>query len=106
MPGTVRCTSAVLGSRNKSESLKALAITSDFSSGVRYMWCGSLPVGMRLRSFHRPGSITLMLASCELSTKMGAGVDALQTTGLARPSSKASKKHGREQAVKITRNHL
>ncbi|MNT84587.1 hypothetical protein D3C72_2246170 [compost metagenome] len=43
----------------------------DFSSGVRYRWCGSLPVGMRSVSTQRDGSITLIVASRELSTKTG-----------------------------------
>ena len=46
-------------------------MTSDFSSGVRYMWCGSLPVGILRVSFQLTGSITLTLASSEFKTKIG-----------------------------------
>jgi hypothetical protein len=60
-----------------SELPSALATSRLFSSGVRYRWCGSLPVGMRLISVKRTGSITLTSASSELSTKIGRGpVDA------------------------------
>src|SRR5574343_909566 len=38
---------------NVSESLSALATITDFSSGVMYKWCGSLPVAMRF--FFGPG---------------------------------------------------
>lgn len=56
-----------------SESESALATMTDFSSGVRYKWCGSLPVGMRLVSVQVTGSITLTSPSSEFKTKMGAG---------------------------------
>ena len=72
MPRTVRWISAVFGSMKVSESASALATITDFSSGVRYRWCGSLPVGRRLISFHCTGSITLTLASSEFSTNTGA----------------------------------
>ena len=60
-----------------SESASALATMTDFSSGVRYRWCGSLPVGRRLTSFQVAGSITLTLASSEFSTKTGEAARAL-----------------------------
>ena len=55
------------------ESDSALATMTDFSSGVRYKWCGSLPVGMRLVSVQVTGSITLTFPSKEFKTKIGAG---------------------------------
>ena len=58
---------------NVRESDNALATMTDFSSGVKYKWWGSLPVGMRLVSVQVTGSMTLTLPSKELSTKMGAG---------------------------------
>ncbi len=58
---------------NVRESDRALATMTDFSSGVRYKWCGSLPVGMRLVSVQVTGSMTLTLPSREFKTKMGAG---------------------------------
>src|SRR5574343_1087464 len=73
MPVMVRCTSAVRGSMKVSESPSALATMTDFSSGVRYRWCGSLPVGIRFFSVHVSGSITLTLPSSELRTNTGAG---------------------------------
>ena len=72
MPRSVRCTSAVRGSMKVSESLPALATITECSSGVRYRWCGSLPVGMRWVSTQRRESITLTLPSSELSTNTGA----------------------------------
>src|SRR3989344_1023183 len=71
MPRTVRLICAVRGSRNVSVSPNALATMIDFSSGVRYRWCGSLPVGMRAVSVQVTGSITLTLASREFSTNSG-----------------------------------
>ena len=71
MPRTVRWISAVRGSMNVSESASALATMTDFSSGVMYRWCGSLPVGRRLTSFQFWGSTTLTLPSREFSTKTG-----------------------------------
>ena len=71
----VRWTSAVLGSIKVKVSDSALATMSDFSSGVRYRWCGSLPVAMRLVSVQVAGLMTLTLASSELSTKMGEVID-------------------------------
>src|SRR6218665_964742 len=68
MPRTVRCTCAVRGSTKVSVSPSALATMSDFSSGVRYRWCGSLPVAMRAVSVQVTGSMTLTLASRELRT--------------------------------------
>jgi hypothetical protein len=55
------------------ESDMALATITDFSSGVRYKWWGSLPVGIRLVSFQETGSITLTFPSSEFKTKIGAG---------------------------------
>ena len=55
MPRTVRWISAVRGSMKVSESASALATMTDFSSGVMYRWCGSLPVGMRLTSLPSQG---------------------------------------------------
>ena len=72
MPRSVRCTSAVRGSMKVSESLPALATMTDFSSGVRYRWCGSRPVGMRLISVQVIESMTLTSPSSELSTNTGA----------------------------------
>jgi hypothetical protein len=46
----------------------------DFSSGVRYRWCGSLPVGILWVSFQVEGSITLTVASSELRTNIGGGL--------------------------------
>ena len=63
--------SPVLGSMKVNESPNALATMNDLLSGVRYKWCGSLPVGMRLVSVQVLGSIMLMVASNEFSTKMG-----------------------------------
>ena len=71
---TTRCTWAVRGSMKVSESPPALATMTDFSSGVMYRWCGSLPVGMRCVTFQVPGSMTLTLASSELRTKIGAAL--------------------------------
>src|SRR6218665_2464805 len=71
MPRTVRCTCAVRGSTKVSVSPSALATMSDFSSGVRYRWCGSLPVAMRAVSVQVTGSMTLTLASRELRTNKG-----------------------------------
>src|SRR4051812_1695145 len=76
IPRMVFCTSAVRGSMKVSESASALATMIDFSSGVMYRWCGSLPVGIRLISRQLAGSITLMSASSEFRTKMGVRVGA------------------------------
>src|SRR5574343_351448 len=73
MPVRVRWISPVRGSTRVMESLRALATSSDFSSGERYRWCGSLPVGRRLSSALTAGSITLTVASSEFSTKTGMG---------------------------------
>ncbi|CFO73728.1 Uncharacterised protein [Bordetella pertussis] len=47
MPVRVCCTAPVRGSSSVMVSLMALATIRDCSSGVRYRWCGSLPVGTR-----------------------------------------------------------
>ena len=83
---TVRCTSPVRGSKKVSELPTALATMTDFSSGVMYRWCGSLPVGTRLVSTQRSVSMTLTLALKELRTKIGAAALAagiLATAALA-----------------------
>src|SRR5687767_5492478 len=82
MPVTTRCTSAVRGFMKVSESLAELATITERSSGVRYRWCGSLPVLMRWISLQRLGSITLTEASSELSTRIGDGA-LLSDAGLA-----------------------
>ena len=108
MPGTTRWTSAVRGSMKVRESDNALATMTDFSSGVRYKWCGSLPVGMRLVSVHVTGSITLTLPSSEFKTKMGAGACTAGTTGagcgvpdMAEAKLKVSKPRVKVRARKI-----
>ena len=79
MSCTVRCTSPVRGSKKVSELPTALATMTDFSSGVMYRWCGSLPVGTLLVSTQRWVSMTLTLALKELRTKIGAGTLAAVT---------------------------
>ena len=74
MSRTVRWMTAVRGSTKVSVSPVALATMMDFSSGVRYRWCGSLPVGRRAVSVQVAGSTTLMVASSELSTNTGGGL--------------------------------
>src|SRR5450830_1830491 len=110
MPRTVRCTSAVFGSTNINESLRALAMTRDFSSGVRYRWCGSLPVGMRRVSCQLVGSITLTLASSEFITKMGLDKAwAAKGARVAKDRTKAEDKRAgrlaRKRSQNVTTNH-
>lgn len=71
MPRTTRWTSAVRGLMKVSVSDRALATITDFSSGVRYRWCGCLPVGMRRVSVQSAGLMTLTLSLSELSTSSG-----------------------------------
>ena len=86
MPRTVRWTSAVFGSMKVSESDSALATITDFSSGVRYRWCGCLPVSMRLISVQFAGLITLTLSSRELSTNTGVVMTAVAGAAAGTPA--------------------
>ena len=78
----------------------ALATISDFSSGVKYKWCGSFPVGIRFFSVQVAGSITLTLPSSELRTNTGAGC--LASTGPARLAQKTQSKSLENAQKRIT----
>lgn len=104
MSRTVRCTSAVRGSMNVNVSLSALAIMIERSSGVRYRWCGSLPVGILRISSHVTGLITLTLASNEFRTNNGVVCDANAELESATKAQK--KKRNRDERKEPTNDLL